>query len=62
MIKTAVNSISAGILIAIGGSVYLACDNKYAGAALFWEDANIFSLEIPIKKLYNFKHKSLLGG
>lgn len=35
MIKTAVNSISAGILIAIGGSVYLACDNKYAGAALF---------------------------
>lgn len=35
MIKTVTGSISAGILIAIGGSVYLACDSKYAGAALF---------------------------
>ena len=25
----------AGILIGIGGSVYLACDNKYVGAVLF---------------------------
>ena len=28
-------SISAGILIAIGGSVYLACDIKYVGAVVF---------------------------
>lgn len=33
--KTFINSVSAGILIAIGGSVFLACDNKYVGAVLF---------------------------
>ena len=27
--------ISAGLCIAIGGSVYLACDNKYVGAVMF---------------------------
>ena len=35
MLKTFANSISAGVLIAIGGSVFLACDNKYIGAVLF---------------------------
>ena len=35
MLKTITGSISAGILIAIGGSVFLACDNKYAGAVFF---------------------------
>lgn len=35
MLKTITGSISAGILIAVGGSVYLACDNAYAGALLF---------------------------
>lgn len=37
--KTVINAllggISAGILISIGGCVYLACDNKYVGAVLF---------------------------
>ena len=28
-------AVSAGILIAIGGCVFLACDNRYIGAALF---------------------------
>ena len=35
MMKGMVNGILAGILIAIGGSVYLACDNRYVGAVLF---------------------------
>lgn len=35
MLKKIVNGISAGVLIAIGGSVFLACDNKYIGAILF---------------------------
>ncbi len=35
MLKTVKGSICAGILIAIGGSVFLACDNKYVGAVLF---------------------------
>jgi len=35
MLKTVTGSISAGFLIAIGGSVFLACDNKYVGAVLF---------------------------
>lgn len=35
MLKTIKGSICAGILIAIGGSVFLACDNKYVGAVLF---------------------------
>ena len=35
MMKGTVNGILAGILIAIGGSVYLACDNRYVGAVLF---------------------------
>ena len=29
------SGISAGLLIGIGGTVFLACDNKYIGAALF---------------------------
>ncbi len=29
------SGVSAGMLIAVGGSVYLACDNKYVGAVLF---------------------------
>jgi len=35
MLKTITGSISAGILIAIGGSVFLSCDNRYVGAVLF---------------------------
>ena len=35
MLKRTVSGISAGILIAIGGCVYLACANKYVGAVLF---------------------------
>ena len=35
MLKNFVNSICAGILISIGGSVFLACDNRYVGAVLF---------------------------
>lgn len=35
MLKTGIDSICAGILISIGGSVFLACDNKYVGAVFF---------------------------
>ena len=35
MLKRTVSGISAGILISIGGCVYLACANKYVGAVLF---------------------------
>lgn len=35
MLARFIGGISAGILIAIGGSVYLSCDNKYVGAVLF---------------------------
>lgn len=35
MLKTVTGAVSAGVMIAIGGSVFLACDSKYAGAILF---------------------------
>ena len=35
MLKSFSESISAGILISIGGCVLLACDNRYIGAVLF---------------------------
>ncbi|MBQ5995131.1 MAG: formate/nitrite transporter family protein [Clostridia bacterium] len=35
MLNKILSGISAGILISIGGSVFLACDNKYVGAVLF---------------------------
>ena len=35
MAKTVFGALSAGIMISIGGSVFLACDNKYVGAVLF---------------------------
>lgn len=35
MLKQVIDGIFAGILISIGGSVYLSCDNKYVGAVLF---------------------------
>lgn len=35
MLKTVLGAISAGIMIAIGGSVFLSCDSKYVGAVLF---------------------------
>ena len=35
MLKTVFGAVSAGIMISIGGSVFLACDNKYVGAVLF---------------------------
>ena len=33
--KKIMSGFSAGVLISIGGAVYLACDNKYCGAVLF---------------------------
>ncbi len=35
MLRKIVNGINAGILIAVGGSVFLACENRYVGAILF---------------------------
>ena len=35
MLKTFCDSVCAGVLISIGGCVFLACDNRYAGAVLF---------------------------
>ena len=35
MLKTFAESICAGILIAVGGSVFLACENRVVGAVLF---------------------------
>ena len=35
MLKNTVSGILAGIMIAIGGSVYLSCENKVVGAVLF---------------------------
>ncbi len=35
VIKGTASGISAGIMISIGGAVFLACDNRYAGALLF---------------------------
>ncbi len=35
MLKTVTGAICAGIMIAIGGSVFLACDSKVVGAVLF---------------------------
>ncbi len=35
MLKKIASGICAGILISIGGSVFLACDNKYIGAVMF---------------------------
>ena len=35
MLKKTVNGIMAGILICIGGAVFLACESRYVGAVLF---------------------------
>ena len=35
MLKKVLSGVQAGVMISIGGAVFLACDNKYAGAALF---------------------------
>ena len=35
MVKGIASGVSAGIMISIGGAVFLACDNRYAGALLF---------------------------
>ena len=35
MLKLIIDGIKAGIMIAIGGSVFLSCENKYIGAILF---------------------------
>lgn len=35
MLKLTIDGIKAGIMIAIGGSVFLACENRYVGAVLF---------------------------
>lgn len=35
MLKTFCDSIAAGLLISIGGCVFLACESRYVGAALF---------------------------
>lgn len=35
MLKKVLSGVSAGIMISIGGAVFLACDNKYVGAVFF---------------------------
>ena len=35
MLRKVLSGVCAGLLITIGGSVYLACDDRYAGAVLF---------------------------
>ena len=35
MVKTVFGAVGAGLMIAIGGSVFLSCDSKYVGAVLF---------------------------
>ena len=35
MVKKILSGVCAGILISIGGAVFLACENRYIGAALF---------------------------
>ena len=35
MLKLIIDGVKAGIMIAIGGSAFLACENRYLGAALF---------------------------
>ena len=35
MLKLIIDGVKAGIMIAIGGSVFLACENRYVGAVLF---------------------------
>ena len=35
MLKKTLSGVSAGILISIGGAVFLACENRYVGAVLF---------------------------
>lgn len=35
MLKKILSGVSSGVLISIGGAVYLACENKYVGAVLF---------------------------
>ena len=34
MLKKVISGVQAGIMISIGGAVFLACDNRYIGAAL----------------------------
>ena len=54
MLKTAVGGVGAGLLIAIGGCVYLACENAYVGAMLFsvallcicWQGFDLFTGKI----------------
>lgn len=35
MLKKLLSGVSAGILISIGGAVFLACENRYVGASFF---------------------------
>lgn len=35
MLKKVFSGMAAGLMVAMGGCVYMACDNKYAGAVLF---------------------------
>ena len=35
MLKKIVSGVSAGVLISIGGAVFLACENRYVGAVMF---------------------------
>ena len=53
MLKTLRDSLSAGILISIGGCVFLACDNKYVGAVMF----TVALLCICLKGYYLFTGK-----
>ena len=44
MIKGTINGMMAGILIAIGGSVFLACDNRVVGAVLFTVECHSYEV------------------
>ena len=48
MLKKILSGVQAGIMISIGGAVFLACDNRYVGAVLF----TVALLNICIKGYY----------
>ena len=71
MLKTAVGGVGAGILIAIGGCVYFACENAYVGAMLFsvallcicWQGFDLFTGKIGyITENRNARFASALGA
>ena len=53
MLRKVLSGVCAGILISIGGTVFLSCDNRYLGAILF----SVALLSICIKGYYLFTGK-----